>query len=275
MLLKRAIVVFTLGPLTLLLIYLGGWFYFIPFTGLLAIAAVEYSQLFGKLGWKSPLWLLIPAALLQWFFPLDVQVQLLGENGIKVDLVGVFLIISLIGAMGYSLWLYEKRTDENGPAVWLVSVGGIIFIGWLGSHFFRLRGIPEDAAAWTALAMLGTWIADSGAYVFGKSIGRHKLSPRLSPNKTVEGYVGGIVVGTGFTVLIGYFLGVDLVLALVLGLLVSVVSPAGDLGISMLKRSAGVKDSGNILPGHGGALDRIDSLIWSVAMAYYLLLLAG
>jgi phosphatidate cytidylyltransferase len=275
MLLKRAIVVFTLGPLTLFLIFLGGWFYFIPFAGLLTIAAVEYSQLFGKLGWKSPLWLLIPAALLQWFVPLDVQVQLLGENGIKVDLVGVFLIISLIGAMGYSLWLYEKRTDENGPAAWLVSVGGIIFIGWLGSHFFRLRGIPEDAAAWTALAMLGTWIADSGAYVFGKSMGRHKLSPRLSPNKTVEGYIGGIVVGTGFTVLIGYFLGVDLVLALILGLLVSIVSPAGDLGVSMLKRSAGVKDSGNFLPGHGGALDRIDSLIWSVAMAYYLLLLAG
>jgi phosphatidate cytidylyltransferase len=123
--------------------------------------------------------------------------------------------------------------------------------------------------------MLGTWIADSGAYVFGKSMGRHKLSPRLSPNKTVEGYIGGIVVGTGFTVLIGYFLGVDLVLALILGLLVSIVSPAGDLGVSMLKRSAGVKDSGNFLPGHGGALDRIDSLIWSVAMAYYLLLLAG
>jgi phosphatidate cytidylyltransferase len=275
MLLKRALVTFTLGPLVLLLIYFGGWFYFLPFAALLIIAAVEYSQLVKKLGWKSPLWLLIPAAFLQWFLPLDVQAQLFGDGGIQVDLVGVFLLISLLAAMGYALWLYEKRTGENAPAAWFASTVGIILIGWLGSHFFRLRGVPQSAAAWTALAMLGTWIADSGAYVFGKSIGRHKLSPRLSPNKTVEGYVGGIIVGTVFTVIIAHFLDLDLFLALVLGLLVSTVSPAGDLGISMLKRSVGVKDSGKILPGHGGALDRIDSLVWSVAMAYYLLLLAS
>jgi phosphatidate cytidylyltransferase len=275
MLLKRALVTFTLGPLVLVLIYFGEWFYFLPFAALLIIAAVEYSQLINKLGWKSPLWILIPAAFLQWFLPLDVQAQLFGEGGIQVDLVAVSLLISLLAAMGYALWLYEKRTDENAPASWFAITTGILLIGWLGSHFFRLRGVPESAAAWTALAMLGTWIADSGAYVFGKSIGRHKLSPRLSPNKTIEGYIGGIFAGTLFTVIIAYFLDLDLILALILGLLVSVVSPAGDLGISMLKRSVGVKDSGKILPGHGGALDRIDSLVWSVALAYYLLFLFG
>jgi phosphatidate cytidylyltransferase len=275
MLLKRTLVVFTLGPITLLLIYLGGWYFFLAFSALLIIAAVEYSQLVGKLGWKSPLWLLIPAAFLQWFLPLDVQSQLFGEGGIQVNLVGVALVISLIASMGYGLWLYEKHPEENAPAAWFATIVGIILIGWLGGHFFRLRGVPEMAAAWTAVAMLGTWIADSGAYVFGKSLGKHKLSPRLSPNKTVEGYIGGIIVGTLFTVLIAYFLDLNLVIALVLGLLVSIVSPAGDLGISMLKRSVGVKDSGKILPGHGGALDRIDSLIWSIAMAYYLLLLTS
>jgi phosphatidate cytidylyltransferase len=120
---------------------------------------------------------------------------------------------------------------------------------------------------------LGTWIADSGAFVVGKSMGRHKLSPRLSPNKTVEGYVGGIVLGTLFTVGLSFPLGVASLPALVLGLLASVVSPAGDLGISLLKREAGVKDSGTFLPGHGGALDRIDSLIWSVAFAYFVAIL--
>ena len=128
------------------------------------------------------------------------------------------------------------------------------------------------AAQWTALAMVGTWIADSGAYVFGKTLGKHKLAPALSPNKTVEGYVGGVIAGTLLTVAIGYFLDLPLAVTVVLGLLVSVVSPAGDLGVSMLKRSVGVKDSGNLLPGHGGALDRIDSLIWSVALAYFLVL---
>ncbi len=123
--------------------------------------------------------------------------------------------------------------------------------------------------------MLGTWIADSGAYVFGKSFGRHKLSPQLSPNKTIEGYVGGAIVGTIFSVAIAFFLDLNIGLALLLGILVSVISPAGDLGISLLKRSVAVKDSGNLLPGHGGALDRIDSLVWSMAIAYYLLLYAA
>jgi len=86
--------------------------------------------------------------------------------------------------------------------------------------------------------------------------------------------VGGIIAGTSLTVLIAYFLDLPLIVALILGLLVSIVSPAGDLGISLLKRTVGVKDSGNLLPGHGGALDRIDSLVWSVAMAYFLVLFA-
>ncbi len=273
MLLKRALVVLVLGPITLLLIYLGGWFYFLAFGGLLIIAAVEYSQMIWNLGWRSPLWLLIPAAFLQWFLPSDVQDMLFGDGGIQENLVGLALLVSLLAAMGYALWVYEKQPDA--PGSWVGTAFGILFIGWLGSHFFRLRGVPEMAAAWTALAMLGTWIADSGAYIFGKSLGRHKLAPRLSPNKTIEGYVGGIVVGTLFTVIIAYFLDLDLVIALILGLLVSIVSPAGDLGVSMLKRAVGVKDSGKILPGHGGALDRIDSLVWSVAMAYFLVTLTS
>ena len=275
MLLKRALVVLVLGPVTLALIYFGGWFYFLAFGGLLTIAAVEYSQMIGKLGWRSPLWLLIPAAFLQWFLPSGVQDMLFGDGGIQENLVGLALLVSLLATMGYALWVFEKQPEEDAPGSWVGTVFGILFIGWLGSHFFRLRGVPEMAAAWTALAMLGTWIADSGAYIFGKSLGRHKLAPRLSPNKTVEGYVGGIVLGTLFTVIIAYFLDLDLVIALILGLLVSIVSPAGDLGVSMLKRAVGVKDSGKILPGHGGALDRIDSLVWSVAMAYFLVTLTS
>ncbi|HSG17352.1 MAG TPA: phosphatidate cytidylyltransferase [Anaerolineae bacterium] len=275
MFLRRALVVFTLGPLTLLLIYLGGWLYFLPFAALLGIAAYEYSQLVGKLGWRSPLWLLLPICLALWIVPADVQRMLFDERLTEFDLVSVVLLIGLFAAMAYALWLYEKRQAENGPASWMATAGGIMLLGWLGSYFFQLRGVGESAALWTALAMLGTWIADSGAYVFGKSLGKHKLAPRLSPNKTVEGYVGGILSGTLLTVVIAYFMDLPLATALALGLLVSVASPAGDLGVSMLKRSAGVKDSGTLLPGHGGALDRIDSLIWSVALAYFLVTIAG
>jgi phosphatidate cytidylyltransferase len=272
-LLRRALVVFTLGPLTLLLIYLGGWWYFLPFAALLTIATVEFSQLTSKLGWKIPLWLLWPIVFSLWLVPYPVRTMLFGRSIVEADLVSPTLLIGLLAALGFALWLYERRENEDAPGSWMAAIGGIILLGWLGSHFFSLRGLEIDKAAeWTALAMLGTWIADSGAYVFGKSLGRHKLSPRLSPKKTVEGYVGGIVAGTIFTVLIAYFLQLSLLIALILGLLVSIVSPAGDLGVSLLKRSVGVKDSGNLLPGHGGALDRIDSLVWSMALAYYLIL---
>lgn len=273
MLLKRALVTFTLGPLTLLLIYFGGWIYFLPFAALLIVATIEYSQLMGKHGWPVPLWLLIPAAIAQWILPLSVQSYLFDDLSLSADVLAVALLISLLAALFYVLWLYERRTDVNAPGAWLAVIGGIMLMGWLGSHFFRVRGLPNMAAQWTALAMLGIWIADSAAYLVGKSMGRHKLAPRLSPNKTVEGYIGGILVGTLSTVLIGLFLKLPLGQAFVLGLLVTAISPAGDLGISLLKRSVGVKDSGNILPGHGGALDRTDSLVWSVAMAYYLVLL--
>lgn len=272
-LLRRALVVFTLGPLTLLLIYLGGWWYFLPFAALLTIATIEFSQLTSQLGWKTPLWLLLPIVYTLWLLPFPVRTMLFGPPVNDADLVSPALLIGLLASLAFVLWLFERRENEDAPGSWMAAVGGMMLLGWLGSHFFKLRGLDIDnAAEWTALAMLGTWIADSGAYVFGKSLGRHKLSPRLSPNKTVEGYVGGIVTGTILTVLIAYFLNLSLPVALILGLLVSIVSPAGDLGISLLKRSVGVKDSGNLLPGHGGALDRIDSLVWSVAMAYYLIL---
>lgn len=272
-LLRRALVVITLGPLTLFLIYQGGWWYFLPFAALLTIATIEFSQLTRKLGWKTPLWLLLPIVFALWLLPFPTRTMLFGSPVIEVDLVSLTLLIGLLAALGFVLWLYERRENEDAPGSWMATIGGIMLLGWLGSHFFKLRGLEIDKAAeWTALAMLGTWIADSSAYVFGKTLGRHKLSPRLSPNKTIEGYVGGIVAGTAITVLIAYFLKLSLPVAVILGLLVSIVSPAGDLGVSLLKRSVGVKDSGNLLPGHGGALDRIDSLVWSVAMAYYLVL---
>ncbi len=272
---KRAIVVFTLGPLTLFLIYLGGWYYFLPFAALLTVATIEYSQLAQKMDWRVPLWLILPIVITQWILPLPVRSMLFDAQESKIDLVSPALLVGLLLILIYVLWLYERRVDENSAGSWMALVGGMVLIGWLGSHFFRLRGAGEMAAQWTALAMLGTWFADSGAYVFGKTLGRHKLAPRLSPNKTIEGYIGGILIGTVLSVVIAWLLKLPISMALVLGLLVSAVSPVGDLGISLLKRTVGVKDSGNLLPGHGGALDRIDSLIWSVAMAYYLVLFVG
>jgi phosphatidate cytidylyltransferase len=188
----------------------------------------------------------------------------------ELELFAPALVLSLLAAMLFALWTYERRASGSVIVDWLATMVGIILLGWVGAHFFRLRGQGEMALQWTIIAILSTWLADSAAYVIGTWFGKRKLAPRLSPNKTVEGYVAGIVLGTGLTVIAAYLLQLPLTMALILGVLVSVISPAGDLGVSLLKREAGVKDSGNMLPGHGGALDRIDSLIWSVTMAYYL-----
>ncbi len=97
------------------------------------------------------------------------------------------------------------------------------------------------------------------------------MSPRLSPKKTVEGYIGGIVFGTLITAIAAALIGMDLLPVIILSFVISAITPAGDLGISLLKREAAVKDSGHFLPGHGGALDRVDTILWSVTIAYYLI----
>jgi phosphatidate cytidylyltransferase len=241
------------------LIYLGGWFYFIPLLLIIGLATLEYVHLFGELGWRVPRRILLPT----------VFVQLIVAQWSDLNLFAPALAGSLFVAMGYALWSYERRLSNSVIAEWMAVMAGILLLGWLSAHFFRLRGLGEMAYQWTILAMLATWLADSAAYLIGTWRGKHKLAPRLSPNKTVEGYAAGILLGTPLTALIAVLLNLPLLPALVLGLLISVISPAGDLAISLLKREAGAKDSGHMLPGHGGALDRIDSLIWSVTIAYY------
>lgn len=266
MFLQRALITFTLGPIALYLIYLGGLFYFIPLAIILLLATLEYSHLIQKMGWHSPVYLLVPLVAIQWAM----------AQWPDPSLFGPLLLISLLLITAYILWQYEAASSKTVPANWFALMAGLLLFGWVCGHFFRLRSLPHMAWQWTMLAMLSTWIADSGAYLVGRFVagkaifGRHKLSPRLSPNKTVEGFFGGIILGTAFTILIGSLLDIPFLPALLLGLLISILGTVGDLGISLLKREAGVKDSGNLFPGHGGALDRIDSLMWTVAIAYYL-----
>lgn len=265
-LLQRAIIALTLGPLALFLIYRGGLFYFIPLAAILALATYEYVQLTRKLGWLPSLWLLLASSVLlygsaQWG---------------NVYTTSVIVTISLLVSMAYALWLYETREDSVALPTWLGMFAGIVLLGWLAGHFFYLRELEMMAWQWTALVFVSTWLVDSSAYVVGKFLagkimGRHQLSPRLSPNKTVEGYLGGIVLGTSLTLAAAALLQLPLVLAAAIGLLIAVLSPVGDLGISLLKREAGAKDSGHTFRSHGGALDRVDTLIWSAALAFYVI----
>jgi phosphatidate cytidylyltransferase len=235
MFLQRALVTFTLGPLALYLIYLGGWFYFIPITAVLLLATYEYVHMFRRHNWHISLGIVGTAVfgllvISQWFNP---------------QYLAPALLIGMLAAMAYALFLYERKLSQTTLADWMTMTGGVLLIGWVGGHFFLLRRVESMPWQWTMLAMLSTWIADSGAYVVGKFLagkfmGRHQLSPRLSPHKTVEGYFGGIFFGILLTLAIAKSLLLPLRLAFFIAIFASAISPLGDLGISMIKREIGV-----------------------------------
>lgn len=189
--------------------------------------------------------------------------------------VPLILTASLLAIMIREIFRREMSQSLGHMAV---TVFGIMYVGWLGSHLILLRQLPETlaldqniGARLVFLVALLTWATDTAAYLFGVSLGRHKLIPRISPNKTVEGAVGGLI-GAG---LVGWWLTHDVVPFMtplsgtILGLFVGVMAQLGDLVESLIKRDAGIKDTAELIPGHGGVLDRFDSMLFTAPVVYY------
>lgn len=162
------------------------------------------------------------------------------------------------------------------------SIFGVIYAGWFPAHFTLLHSASVDGPGLVMLLAVAVVLCDTGAYFAGRAFGRHKLAPALSPNKTWEGAIGGILGAmAGMVVMfilrhefgwVGYP-GWALEKYLAVGLLLAVTSQVGDLLESLLKRDAGVKDSGAVFPGHGGVLDRCDGFLLAAPTLYYLLML--
>jgi phosphatidate cytidylyltransferase len=161
---------------------------------------------------------------------------------------------------------------ENASWAMAVTFMGIIWIGLAVAHAMLLRNLPHGGGL-VLDTLIGTFIGDTGAYFAGRGWGRRKLSPRLSPNKTLEGLVGGIVVGTFAFWFAGTYQdwlnGID---ALIIGASVAVAAPIGDLFESLIKRDNHVKDTGRVFGAHGGVLDRLDAVLFTVVTAYYVAL---
>jgi phosphatidate cytidylyltransferase len=151
---------------------------------------------------------------------------------------------------------------------------GLAYVGWFLGHLILIRNF-EDGGRAIFFLFLVTWAGDTGAYYVGSSIGQRKLSPVVSPNKTVEGLIGGILTSMMFAFLARawFFPALNRRECLMIGFLFGILGQLGDLSESMLKRSAGIKDSGTIVPAHGGLLDRVDSLIFTTPVFYYYLVL--
>ena len=183
--------------------------------------------------------------------------------------LSVSLALSMILA-GLLCYQVSLAPSESRHLSMFILLFGILYIGYTLGHFLRLRN-QHDGALLVLFVLLVTWAGDAAAYYVGKTWGSRPLAPRLSPNKTIEGFLGGLVVAP-LIAWIGHlwFLpAVTPVDCLILGLLFTVLGLLGDLSESALKRHAGVKDSGSLIPGHGGVLDRVDSLLLNAPVFYY------
>ncbi len=170
------------------------------------------------------------------------------------------------------IWLLLRRQKEGAFIGWAWTMGGILYIGWLLSYLVTLRGL-DDGRNWVFLALFTTFASDTAAFFVGSALGKHRLAPRISPGKTWEGAIAGvfgaIIVSLLFTIPTPLYLPLIHWQAILLGLLVSVFGQLGDLVESLLKRNMGVKESGTLIPGHGGFLDRIDSVVFAGIVVYY------
>jgi phosphatidate cytidylyltransferase len=265
MLSTRLLVAVILMPVWIAAIYAGGWV-FVAVVGLiLAIAAWEYIHLFRACGLQPAGTLAIGGALL----------FVLGRAVDRFESAGWIVSLVILASMAYHLLAYEHGRDQAATD-FSVTLSGAFYTGWLGAYLVSLRQLP-DGFWWIMLVLPTVWIADSAAYLVGRSFGRHRLSPRLSPKKSWEGYLAGVVFGTLGGALLaalwnrvaGAPLPITPLEGASLGLLTSTLTTLGDLGESMIKRQCGVKDSSNLLPGHGGIFDRIDSWLWAAAIGYY------
>ncbi len=276
MLKKRVVTALLITPIPFTAIWFGEPWFTVLISVVAVLGAIEFYRLATASG-ASPLTFFGIGLVLCFVVIRNPDLVSLIEPNFNTRLVVpillalavVFPVLRLILRPG------EGRTFIN----WLWTIGGILYVGWLLSHLVALRGVA-DGRNWLFLVILANAASDTFAFFIGRSFGRHHLAPLISPKKTWEGALAGVAGAMILSPLFTtprlfsasnalYIEGLLLWQALVLGILISVFGQLGDLTESLLKRNAGVKDSGKLLPGHGGILDRLDSILFAGVVVYY------
>ncbi len=259
--LSRLVVVAIGLPVVLGAAWLGGWWLF----ALIAIAGlVALDEVYRAGRDFRPLSLAGMVGLAAVF----VGVQLGGVGWLAA---GVVLTLPLA-----FLFLLFADTRQRPSIALAYTILGVTWIGLGLAHLVLLRAIPEDGRLAIFTVLIAVFVADSAAYLVGRAIGRHKMAPTLSPGKSWEGFLGGLVGGVLATWITLYKQGfADGWESLVLGVVIVVAAAIGDLMQSLVKRDVGIKDSGRLLAGHGGVWDRTDSLLVAAPAAYYVLAAFG
>ncbi|MEW6404922.1 MAG: phosphatidate cytidylyltransferase [Chloroflexota bacterium] len=272
---RRVLTALGLAVVGMPAVLLGGIFYFILMAVFIIGAAREYVLMFRAVKFEPQLHIsvagvaLILAARMFEVKPLGFEPFVLSAP--------VFAV-TILAALTYHLIDYERGRNQ-AALDFGATVGALTYIGWIGAYLMDLRNLPEGGW-WFMLVLPSVWLADSGAYSIGRAYGKHKMAPRLSPKKSWEGYAASVFTGMIGGAFLAYAystfgnLGGDItpLQGGILGLILGAITPLGDLGESMFKRQSGLKDSSDVIPGHGGFFDRIDSWLWGAVIGYYFLI---
>jgi len=259
----RALSAAVLVPVLLLVLAIGGPFIGVAVALATALAAIEVFRLLRAAGYATLSTLGTALALV---VVLDAAFPgLLEGSGLLLGAVGIVLV---------ALASFSRPDPRDGLSIWMATIFGALYVSML-SFVVRLGhaapGLPGDAPlawlgperGWILLLVLAVWSYDTGAYLVGRKFGRTRFLTHISPSKTVEGLVGGVVATTLVVATLLYALGQDPIHAVALGPLAALAAQAGDLAESTIKRAAGARESGTLIPGHGGVLDRVDSFLFA------------
>lgn len=253
-------------PITAFFAIQGGLAFVIFVTIVLGVAAWEFWNIFHKGDYA-------PSLIVLLFFSTSAVIMryLWGLQYFELWLGGLLLVSMFMHV------LQQQRGNDRAASNLALSVFGALYLGFLGSYAISVRFL-DYGLYWVMLVFPIISVADTGAYFFGRLFGKHKILTVVSPKKSWEGYIGGIIIGGlgGWGLGALWHIGCAAVLpihGLILGLAISIIAPLGDFGESMIKRQFDIKDSSNLLPGHGGFFDRIDSSLWAAIIGYYIILL--
>jgi phosphatidate cytidylyltransferase len=264
-------------PLLIILVWWSIWS--VAATVILATLAglIELYGAFRQGGYQPRTLVGIGSALA---ITLAIGLQPMIGADLLLPIVTLVIVVSLVVELAY------PQQSGSLPS-WGLTIAGAFYIAWLLSHFILLRSLSAPAlhdsiftplgmqpgVAWIYYVCAITWLQDTSAYFVGRQFGRHKLAPILSPKKTWEGAAGGMIGAILTGVVCVWLLGLPITLlqGALLGIVGGIVGPLGDLSESLIKRQVGLKDAGTLIPGHGGILDRADSLLFTVPILYYLI----
>jgi phosphatidate cytidylyltransferase len=248
-----------MGTVALLCITYGGAALLAMLCVIIYFGTVEYVKILENKGFYPSLKVMLGA---------EILLALIAYNS-RLDLVSIALTICTMGAFMWVLFRGRQPYIANVATTIL----GFVYAGWLPLHLLFLRDLSsvdfQDGLGFVIMMFMTILLTDVGCYYTGRHLGKHKLAPVISPNKTIEGAAGGALFALASALATGLALGVEWYHCLIIGLLCTVSAQLGDLAESLIKRDAGVKDSGDTLPGHGGFLDRSDSFIFTIPVMYY------